>query len=222
MDENDVRRALKTLIHQEKTTVCAWYECTAIDERTCTVLLDSENDLKVEGILLGLDKTGVVVYPVIGKNVLVVFVDGSKTNGYAVACEESDRIELMANDFIDLKADKIHLNVKDFIELIAAKMELTGSNYIKLKGKDFIELNGNDFKGLVKVDVNLKKINALENEINSLKAIISAIITAATVSSTTPVTNGTLAAYFTTYDIIPIIPTTLLELQNDKVKHGKG
>lgn len=171
MEENEIRRAIKTLFDKEKKTTCAWYKCTAVADRTCTILLDAENDLKVEGILLGVSKSGVVVYPAVNTDVLVVFIDGSKTNGRVVDCEEAERIEFM----------------------------------------------GNDFSGLVKVTDLVDKLNALEDDLNALKKVFGVTWIVA------PTDGGAaLKAAAATWYAQPIIKTVKKNLENEKIKHGKG
>lgn len=179
MDENDVRRALKTMFDKEKTTTCAWYKCTAVADRTCTILLDADNDLKVEGILLGVSKSGVVVYPVVNTDVLVVFIDGSKTNGRVVDCEEAERIEFM----------------------------------------------GNDFSGLVKVEELVKKLNDLEDLVTDLVTKYNAhthvvsVVTACGAGAGSG--NGT-AVVTTASSTKEVVKTIKKDLENEKIKHGKG
>lgn len=98
--------------------------------------------------------------------------------------------------------------------------------FVKIGGKTlFMDsigqvFNGGDNGGLVKSESTANEINTLKIEINKLKTIITSIIAAAA-SPTTPVTNGTLAAYFTAppYDITPLPPITPTDLENINVKH---
>lgn len=85
-----------------------------------------------------------------------------------------------------------------------------------------IQFNGDIYGGIPKAGTLAAKLNTLEALENTLKAIVVAINAAGTGSPGTPVTNGTLAALFTGYNIVPIVPTTSLELQNTTVKHGNG
>src|ERR1035437_7576184 len=87
---------------------------------------------------------------------------------------------------------------------------------------DKIFLNGNDYGGIVEVIPLVAKINKLESDINSLKAVISTIITTGISSPLTPVTNGTLGASLSSYPIIPLNLTLKSELENINVVHGEG
>lgn len=79
--------------------------------------------------------------------------------------------------------------------------------------------NGGLFGGMAKTGVIATKLNTLEALENAMKVIISAILTAGSGSPGTPVTNGSLAAYFNAYNVTPIVPTTQAEISDNKVKH---
>lgn len=79
--------------------------------------------------------------------------------------------------------------------------------------------NDGTFGGMAKTGVIATKLNTQETAENALKIIISAILSAGSSSPATPVTNGTLAAFFTGYNVVPIVPTTQAEISDNKVKH---
>ncbi len=73
--------------------------------------------------------------------------------------------------------------------------------------------------GLVKVNDLLTKINQLEAFENQVKVAVAAIAAAGSGSPGTPVTNATLAAFFASVSPTPVVPTTLIEIEDTKVKH---
>ena len=73
--------------------------------------------------------------------------------------------------------------------------------------------------GLVKINTLLAKINQLEAFENQVKAAVVAINAAAVSSPGVPVTNATLAAFLATILPTLVTPTTLLEIEDTKVKH---
>ena len=81
-------------------------------------------------------------------------------------------------------------------------------------------INGDAFGGVPKVDVVVNKFNTLESFANVLYGISSAIALAGSSSPAIPVTNATLAAFFAALVPQVITPSTALELENPKVKHG--
>jgi hypothetical protein len=85
-----------------------------------------------------------------------------------------------------------------------------------------MQLNGDANGGIAKTAVVRTKLNTLEAQENALKVIVAAIIAAGASSPSTPVTNGTLAAYFTTFNVTAIVPTTQAEISSTTVKHGNG
>lgn len=73
--------------------------------------------------------------------------------------------------------------------------------------------------GLVKINTLLAKINQLEAFENQVKVAVAAINAAAVSSPGVPVTNATLAAFLVTILPTPVTPTTLLELEDTRIKH---
>lgn len=99
MGKEEFKRAIQSMIKGMIPTVCMWFEVVAIQDKTCTILIDDVNDLKVEGILLGFNNSGVIVKPSLNSNVLVLFTNNSKTNGFVVCVEETDDIEINGMTF---------------------------------------------------------------------------------------------------------------------------
>lgn len=87
---------------------------------------------------------------------------------------------------------------------------------------DLINLNGDNYGGLAKTGTVATKFNTLETQENAFKLIVTAILNAGISSPGTPVTNASLAAYFKTYNVTAITPTTQSELSNSTVKHGNS
>lgn len=95
---------------------------------------------------------------------------------------------------------------------------IDANNYYEFSSSGFI-WNGGAFGGIGKTGVIASKLNVQEAAENALKIIISAILSAGASSPGTPVTNGTLAAFFAGYNVVPITPTTQVEISDDKIKH---
>lgn len=80
---------------------------------------------------------------------------------------------------------------------------------------DEIQLNGENFDGLVKVADLTSKLNALENKVNDLiTACASQVVTLA------PAGTFPLAGFFS--GVTLLTPTTQVDIENVKVKHGNG
>jgi hypothetical protein len=91
-----IRKTIISMVEGLIPIVSTWVKVKSVTDQTCTIIL---NDLEIEGILLGFDKSDVVVYPKINTQVLVMFTDNSKTNGAVVLVKETDKIEMMGNEF---------------------------------------------------------------------------------------------------------------------------
>ncbi|MES2382599.1 MAG: hypothetical protein V4538_16240 [Bacteroidota bacterium] len=74
--------------------------------------------------------------------------------------------------------------------------------------------------GMVKVIPLVTKLNVLEAHVNAIKGVVSAIIAAGTSSPGTPVTNATLAAYFSAFNVTAIIPTERDDIENTLIQQG--
>jgi hypothetical protein len=95
---------------------------------------------------------------------------------------------------------------------------IDNSNSYEFSSSGFV-WNGGNFGGMAKTGIISTKLDTLEAEINNLKAVIAAIITAGTSLPMVPVLQGTLAAFFSGYNIVPLIPTTQIEISDNKIKH---
>jgi len=87
---------------------------------------------------------------------------------------------------------------------------------------DSVQFMDGTYGGLVEVAPLVTKINALEADLNKLKLAVTAINAAGSGSPTTPVTNATLAGFFTPYPVVLIVETQRDELENTLVTHGEN
>lgn len=90
---------------------------------------------------------------------------------------------------------------------------------------DEIQLNGVNYRGLVKVDDLVNKLNNLENRVNLLVTDMTALAAAMNALTTTPVQGAVLGSAITTAFsnvVTPLTPTIRANLENTTVKHGNG
>lgn len=92
---------------------------------------------------------------------------------------------------------------------------------------DEIQLNGVNYRGLVKVDDLVSKLNALETRVNLIATDLLAIATAFLTppNDTTPQTGATIGAIMNAAIVnisTPLTPTIRANLENTTVKHGNG
>lgn len=99
MSKQEVRRAVLAMLAGEMPFVSDWCKVKAVDwdNKTVDVYLDDEEELVIEKILLGFDKSGFIGKPAVGTNVLVLFV--TRTSGAVVAYEKMDDAELWGNEY---------------------------------------------------------------------------------------------------------------------------
>lgn len=73
-----------------------WGKVKSVTAQTVTVTID---ELDIENILLGFDKSGFIAYPKVGSDVLVSFFNNSKTLGCVICVKETDHSEIMGSEF---------------------------------------------------------------------------------------------------------------------------
>lgn len=178
-ETEEIRRAFKKMFEAKIPLNCGCFKVKSIEATTCTILIDEEEALEVDGILLGFDKSGFIAYPKPGTYVWVIFNEGVQTSGAVVMVEETANADIM----------------------------------------------GNEFGGLVKVESLVNKVNAIENKVNSLAAkynththAVSVVTACATGTGSGSGTSATTSAPETG----TLQNTTKSDIENEKVKHGKG
>lgn len=90
----EIRRAIIAIVDSRIPLVTEWAKVKSIEGKTCTVVID---ELEIPGILLGFENSGVIVYPTVNTDVLVLYIAKQKTIGVIVYAEETTKIEIMGN-----------------------------------------------------------------------------------------------------------------------------
>lgn len=94
MNNEEIRKAITSMVKGLIPINSTWCVVKSVSAQECVILID---DLEIDGILLGYDKSGVIIYPKPNSNVLVAFVDNTQTTGVVLTVEETNKIELMGN-----------------------------------------------------------------------------------------------------------------------------
>lgn len=160
----------------------------------CTPLDDSAPLLSVNLQANQSSDTGIVVWPRVGSYVIVGFIaDGAA--GVVLITDDIDGIEIGLSDTIEICIDSTGLivdvgkdvhaeftddsakvNIGEDVSAILTGDDITFSNGSKSKvsiKSDGIILNSGNKGGLVLLDKVVSQLNALENDINSLKQCFS-------------------------------------------------
>lgn len=90
----EIRKLILSMLSGLIPLNSTWCKVLSVTDQKCKVDLDG---LEIDDILLGWDKSGVVVYPKVNTDVLVVFIDNTNTNGAVINVKETDKIEIMGN-----------------------------------------------------------------------------------------------------------------------------
>ncbi len=181
-----IEEAVKILAHRNEHLYALTGKVKSVDvnKRTCEVLPVNEDSMLVD--------------------VRLQAIESGNTGILIVPEENSDVIVgfLSRNDAFVLHIQEIK-NI--IISVGYSQMEITENNIV---------LNGGNLGGLVKVASLIQKLNALENDINILKTVITAW---------TPVSGDGGAALKTAvagWAGQTITLTTQNDLENPKIKHG--
>lgn len=145
---------------------------------------------------------GMVTFPKVDSYVVVGFVaDGSA--GVVLLTDEVESVEVViSEDTARISADKDGIRV------------LMGNDTSAELTKEGITLNGGGFGGTVKVVELTDRINAIENDINTLKGVFSGWVAV-------PQDGGAaLSAASAAWSATPLELTTRDHYENEKVKHG--
>ncbi len=155
-------------------------------------------------------KFGIVAFPRVGSFVVVGFVaDGNA--GVVLLTDEVESIEWVFGENstqMSVDGQGLRISVKGKSENVGGTdtvMELTSEGIV---------LNGGGLGGIVKVEQLTRHINAIENDINTLKKVFSAW-------KITPNDGGAaLKLAATTWAGSPLTLTRRGDYENEKVKHG--
>lgn len=141
-----LNKAIRTLTQPPVQVVVGTVTSVDLEKETCNVMpLGSEAEyfgVRLKGVV---DETGkgLLIVPAINSTVLLGSIENSENMFYI-------------NDYSEIDTFIVHVN---------------GGAKIEIKDQQ-ITFNGGDFGGLVKVQPLIDKINRLENQLNSLYALL--------------------------------------------------
>ncbi len=171
-EEQEIREAIEMMFRSKIPLVASWFTVRSVEGNTCTIVVDEDNDLTVEGILLGFEKSDMIVKPKLNTDALVVFTDGSRTNGMVIKCQETESVTIM----------------------------------------------GDEFGGLIKIDELVNRMNLIEDRINKMISTFDGHTHISPPAPVNPVTTATPLPVMAT----PVSQTQKTQIENTKIKHGKG
>lgn len=96
MGSEEIRKAIRAMMEGLIPINSSWCKVKKVEDQTCTV---EDEGLEIPGILLGFDKSGVIIYPKVNSDVLVAFIDNTNTMGAVIMVEETDDMEIMGKNF---------------------------------------------------------------------------------------------------------------------------
>lgn len=101
MTKEEIRKAVISIMEGKIPVVSSWCTVKAVDwaNKTCDVIIDDDEDLLITKILLGFSDQGVVTKPKVNTDVLVMWIDNTKTNGAVVMVQEAEDVNIMGDSF---------------------------------------------------------------------------------------------------------------------------
>lgn len=202
---SNIRDAIRELAQGGRQTVSLVCTVDAVDKTTRTVdCMPLDESAPLLGVNLQANQGsgfGMVAFPRVGSFVVVGFVaDGSA--GVVLLTDDVESIEVVISEStarIVADEEGVRVRMGD-----AASAELTDEGVI---------LNGGSFGGMIKVEQLTQRINAIENDINTLKNVFSSW-------TTSPQDGGAaLKAASAMWAASLLTLTHRGDYENEKVKH---
>lgn len=203
---NNIREAIRQLAQGGQPVVSLVCTVDAVDKTTrtvdCTPLDESAPLLGVNLQANQGSSFGVVAFPKVGSYVVVGFV-AEGAAGVVLLTDEVESLEaVISDDTARITVDK---------EGVCVRM---GDNASAELTREGIVLNGGSFGGAVKVAELTARINAIEQDINTLKAAFLGWVSV-------PQDGGAaLKAASAAWASASLVLTQQGDIENEKVKHG--
>jgi len=204
MSDRAIQTAVQKIAGTFKRDTVSLLDCevVSVDENkaTCVVkTVSGDSSIEIPDVLLqGAICDGLLIIPTVGSSVKVL--QSIYTNPFVVLYSD---------------IDKFYLQVGDSSMTFFDKKQSDGS---------IINLNDGSFKGLVKVDELVKKLNALEDDLNKYKQALQTLLT----TTVNEPGNGLPSAFqialnagLSSYYSQQFIDTKADDLQNKEITHGK-
>lgn len=199
---SDLRNIIRQLAQSDGETVALICTVDAVDKTARTIDCSPINEgAPLLAVNLQANQGadfGLCLFPEVGSYVVVGFVaDGAA--GAVLLTEKIESAEIVIGDTsATMDADGLRVDVGD----ISARLD-----------KNAVTFNGGKLGGLVRVEDLTKRLNIIENDINSLKTVVAGWV---------PVSQDGGAALkkdITTWALEQLTPTTRNDYENKKVKH---
>ncbi|HRY33392.1 MAG TPA: hypothetical protein P5531_10535 [Bacteroidales bacterium] len=185
-EKEQIRAAVRKIVEDMIPVPFAWATVESVDEQQSTaVCKDSLTSLEYFDVLLGLGS--IIQKPVIGTRVLLGLTSHNGEAAFIIWCEE----------------------VKDYL------ISLQSGFKVQIKKDGTMTINGDGCGGLVIVDKNVERINAIEQDINALKQVFTTWV---------PVTQdggAALKAAAGSWFAQVLQLTKVSDIENNKISHGK-
>ncbi|MEG1581345.1 MAG: hypothetical protein RR386_08820 [Bacteroidaceae bacterium] len=200
-DQEIIKECLRKLsLEGLKMLSCEACMVKSVEDNSCTVQ-SILSEIEYDQVLLQAypgAQSGMIVTPKVDSVVWMVSIDAC--NRFVCMCSELEKIDCTMGEKVS-----ISLNEKLQIDVEKISCEIS---------KDGLVFNGGKLGGILKIEDVVKKINALEKEMNALKNVFS--------TSWVPVPQDGGAALkiaATSWAVNMLKETQKSELEDDKIKH---
>lgn len=180
----DIRRKLREMSRGNESTFIATVKSVNEDEKTCVVATSEDisyNDVRLKAVV-DAEKPGFCFVPKVDSTVLVARIGGSN-NLYVALFSEIEKIDFGWQEDLTITFDTEMLSIKWGEDTEAT---MTADDITLKTGERTMVMNGDTItfnegaKSSYATDINalVEKLNAIENDINSLKQVFTTWIPA--------------------------------------------
>lgn len=197
--------AIRAVAPKAETIPLFTAEVKKITGDTCTILY---GDLELTEVRLKVtidDDTNTMMFiPKVGTMVLVGSLTGDLKDLSVVKVDVLDKIILDVKVEVDLKSPKVKV-ASDDIQVKGGKVAIDA---------DSIVMNGGNNMGLAKVQSIADRLNLIEQDLTTVKAVFTAWIPAGSLGDA-----SALKGAITSWAAAPLATTTAAQLENKDIKH---
>lgn len=187
-NKQKIRESVRNMVASMIPMTNRWVTVVKVDEDKG--LMDCKSDVGVEyyDILLSLDNTnGVMLVPEVDSKVAIGMFENSDTDGFMIMADKVESIVIRISQGFIIRVDK----------------------------SGVATINGDKHGGMAITPEVLKRLNAIEDDINKLKTVFA--------TAWTPVVQdggAALKGAAATWAGQQLSKTRIQDIENDKVKHG--
>lgn len=186
-NKQKIRESVRNMVASMIPMTNRWVTVVKVDEDKGLMDCKSDGGVEYYDILLSLDNTnGVMLVPEVDSKVAIGMFENSDTDGFLIMADKVEAIVIKISQGFIIRVDK----------------------------SGVATINGDNYGGMAITPELLKRINAIEDDINNLKTLVNGW-------TPSPQDGGAaLKGAASAWAGQRLTKTTIQDIENDKVKHG--